>query len=188
MALGKWSLTFYESNHGPTMPTMAARGTIDAPLEPASNARSWKAGAVWSIMVEHDDGPRMLVHASAGVPGQALEEALEHKKVDILFLGIGLLGRLGVTQEYRRTLWDKIVVASGAKRVILIHWDNFTKKLADPLECPPGFIDNVEKTLGDFRQWAEKKKEKVELVMPPVFAPFDPSAGRIDGAGCGTGV
>lgn len=181
--LGGWTLSFHESHHGPAMFTMAAEGSIDALLVPSRNARRWKQGAVWSILVEHDRGPRMLVHASAGPPGEALKKALAERgksvqtKVDVVFLGVGLLAK--AEQKDRRALWDEVVVASGAKRVIPIHWDNFTRSLDNPLACAPRPFDNVGKTLAELREWAGQGQ--VEIVMPPVFAPFDPAAVGNDG-------
>ena len=165
--LGKWTLTFLASHHGPTMDLLRAEGTIDAPLVPPKHALRWKDGQVWTILVEHDSGATMLVHGSASVPGKRIMG----RRADVVFLGAGMLGKQ--PEAYRARLWNEVVLGFKAKRVIPIHWDDLTQSLDQPLEPMPGLLDNFERTLGDFKRWS--KRDGVDLAMPPVFTPFDPA-------------
>lgn len=167
LRLGKWKLRFLASRHGPTMEILRAEGTIDGPLVPPRHALSWKHGDIWTILVEHDDGATMLVHASAGIP----LTPLAGKRADVVFLGAGMLGKQ--PEAYRERLWKEVVIGVKAKRVIPIHWDDFTQPLEEPLQPLPDLLDDSALTLADFRRWGQR--DGVVLVMPPVFTPFDPA-------------
>lgn len=118
--LGSFRVTFYASRHaGATggKPT----GDITAPLVPPARYLDYRQGGTWSILVEHPEG-RLLHHGSAGfVPG-----ALKDVKADVVFLGVALIDDL---ETYLRQVVDPI----GAKRVIPVHWDDFTRPLDEPL-------------------------------------------------------
>lgn len=165
--LGKWKLSLLASRHGPAMDMLRAAGTIDAPLVPPRHATSWKHGEILTILVEHDDGATMLVHGSAGIP----LTPLAGKRADVVFLGTGMLGKQ--PEAYRARLWKEVVVGVKAKRVIPIHWDDFTQPLDTPLQPLPDLLDDVALTLADFRRWG--KRDGVDVVMPPLFTPFDPA-------------
>lgn len=170
LQLGRFRLTFIESRHGPTpLNDGITPEHIDAPLAPPARATAWRAGTVWSIVVEHD-GRRLLVQGSAGfVPG-ALTEALAGQRVETVFLGVGTLGKKDAS--YRETYWREVVQATGAKRVIPIHWDDFWLPLTGPLQAMPMLVDDVPASLSDLQR--RSAAAGVELRLPPTFEPFDP--------------
>lgn len=135
---GKFTVTFFQSRHaGATggRPT----GDILAPLVPPAHYLDYKQGGTYSILVQHPQGS-LLHHGSAGfVPG-----ALAGHRADVVFLGIALRERLD-------TYLAEVVDAVGAKRVIPMHWDDFTRGLDRPLIPLPlgarleNFFDEMEK-------------------------------------------
>lgn len=166
VAFGRWKLTFIASRHVPTPYTGDQPLTIDAPLKPPQRALAWREGQSWSIGVEHAGGARMLVHGSAGfVPGH-----LDGQRADVVFLGVGSAGRQ--SPAYRARLWDEVVKRTGARRVIPIHWDDFTRPLEEPLVALPFLFDDLGATMADLSQWAAG--DGIELRMPPLFTPFAP--------------
>lgn len=117
---GSFKLTFIESRHAGATGG-APTGTIDAPLKPPAHYLDYKLGTPWSILVEHPQGS-ILVHGSAGfVPG-----ALKGYHADIAFIGVSIVDDL---ESYLR----ETVQAVGAKRVVPMHWDDFTRPLDQPL-------------------------------------------------------
>jgi L-ascorbate metabolism protein UlaG (beta-lactamase superfamily) len=113
---GSFEVTFVESRHAGASggrPT----GDILEPLAPPARFLDYKQGGAYSILVTHPQG-RVLHHGSAGfVPG-----ALAGQRADVVLLGIALLPELG-------TYLEEVVDATGARRVMPVHWDDFTRPL-----------------------------------------------------------
>ena len=120
-------------------------------------------------MVRHDSGRSALIQGSAGyVPG-----ALAGQRADVAYLGIG---QLGVQDEdYIRTYWAETVQAVGAKRVVLLHWDDFFRPLDAPMRALPYVGDDLEVTMRVFERLADE--QGIALHFPTVWAREDPWVG-----------
>lgn len=165
--LGKFSLRFLASRHSPT-PYSSGHGhePITEPLKTPAHASRWREGEVWSLVVTHASGRSFLVQGSAGiVPG-----ALAGVRADTVFLGTGTLGKKD--EAYRAAYWAETVKPTGAKRVILIHWDDFTLPLDEPLQASPYLIDDFGVVMADLQQ--RGRQDGIEVRMPPLFEPFVP--------------
>lgn len=167
ITLGRFTLRFIASRHSPTPWTDGNEvETIDAPLQTPAHASAWRTGTVWSLLVEHG-GRRLLVQGSAGfVPG-----ALAGQRAEVVLLGTGTLGKKSA--GYQAAYWRETVQATGAKRVVPIHWDDFWIPLGDaPLLAMPYLLDDFGAVMGDLQ--ARGSATGVELRMPPLRVPFDP--------------
>jgi L-ascorbate metabolism protein UlaG (beta-lactamase superfamily) len=167
VVLGKFKLRFIAGRHSPT-PYSSGLDTenIEAPLVPPARAPAWREGQVWSLLVEHESGRRILVQGSAGfVPG-----ALAGLKADTVLLGVGTLGKKD--EAYRAAYWNEVVKATGARRVIPIHWDDFWLPLDQPLQAMPLLLDDFDVVMIDLAK--RGTADGVELRMPPVITPFVP--------------
>ncbi|MGP3983644.1 MBL fold metallo-hydrolase [Streptomyces sp. KR80] len=123
LAFGAFTVTLIESVHSPHD---RCPGTIDQPLMPPARAREWATGESYSILIGHHDRT-ILVQASANfIPG-----ALAGHAADVVYLGVGTLGRL--SPAFRARYWDEVVGASGARRIVPVHWDDFLRPLHQPL-------------------------------------------------------
>ena len=164
--LGAFEVTHIVSDH---CPPDRFPGTIDAPLKTPAKTKEFKCGEAWSILVEHRSGLRMLVQGSAGfVPG-----SLRGQHADVAYLGIGQLGKQ--SEEYIRTYWSETVRTIGARRVVLIHWDDFFHPLTEPLRALPFVGDNLDVTMRIFTELAAA--DGVRLHLPQVFRREDPWVG-----------
>lgn len=123
-AAGSFRLRFIESVHaGATGGTPV--GDITAPLQPPARYLDYKLGGAYSILIEHPQGTA-LHHGSAGfIPG-----ALRGLHADTVFLGVALVDNL---EAYLQETVDAV----GARRVVPIHWDDFTRPLSEPLRPFP---------------------------------------------------
>ncbi|RZT97640.1 MBL fold metallo-hydrolase [Rivibacter subsaxonicus] len=167
LQLGKFKLTFIASHHSPTpLDDGRTLETIDAPLTLPARASAWRAGEVWSLLVEHASGQRVLVQASAGFA----PDALAGKRADAVLLGVGTLGKKDTA--YVESYWREVVLATGAKRVIPIHWDNFSLPLDQPLQPMPLLLDDFEHTMNELRRMGAR--DGVEIRMAPPLLPFRP--------------
>ena len=173
LQLGKFKLTFLKGRHSPTpWSDGIRREDIEAPLKPPAPASAWREGEVWSLLVEHG-GRRILVQASAGfVPG-----ALKGVPADTVLLGVGTLGKKDAA--YLDAYWAEVVQASGARRVIPIHWDDFWLPLpaenVGVLPALPYLIDDFGRTMSELQTRATR--EGRELRLPPLRKSFNPFAG-----------
>jgi L-ascorbate metabolism protein UlaG (beta-lactamase superfamily) len=162
---GRFRVTLVPSAH---FPHGMAMGEIRKPLVTPTRAGDYKEGGSYSLLVDHD-GKTMLVQASAGfVPGR-----LRGRRADVVFLGTAGLS----TREaaYREDYWREIVTAVGARRVIAIHWDDFTKPLDEPLVPLSSFLDDIAASF-DF-YIARAAAERIEFKLAGAWTRVDPFAG-----------
>jgi L-ascorbate metabolism protein UlaG (beta-lactamase superfamily) len=163
--LGKWLLTFVASRHAPTpFSDGEGGGHLDEPLVPPAHATAWKQGQAWSLLIEHDSQRSYLVQGSAGFEVGALRD----RRADVVFLGVGAAGKQ--PNAYRARLWEEVVRAVQARRVILVHWDDMWRGLDQPLQAMPCLADDFAATMGDLRAFAAA--DGVDLRLPPLFTPF----------------
>jgi L-ascorbate metabolism protein UlaG (beta-lactamase superfamily) len=164
---GAWRIHFIAGRHAPTPFSSGAGGehTLQ-PLKPPARATAWREGQTWSLLVEHRSGRSFLVQGSAGF----VEGALRGRRADVVFLGIGALGRQ--SSAYRAQLWHEVVDAVGARRVVAVHWDDFWLGLDRPLQPMPYLADDFAATMDDLRRLSQQRGQ--DLRLPPVLVPFDP--------------
>ncbi|MFD8390894.1 MBL fold metallo-hydrolase [Streptomyces sp. NPDC059680] len=164
VSYGRFDLTFLDSVHSPGD---HYPGTVDEPLVPPARAGEWKTGTAYSVLVAHPTG-RVLLHASANFrPG-----ALRGRRADVVYLGIGNLGKQST--EFLRTYWDEVVAATGARRVVLVHWDDFFVGLHRPLRPMPYFLDDFDTTMSRLLLLA--RRDGVDVVLPVTWQPTAPLA------------
>ncbi len=163
--VGAFSLTFIASEH---CPPDRFPGEITDPVVPPAKVGAYKCGEAWSILVEHASSHRLLIQGSAGY----VEGALAGRQAEAVYLGIGQLGKQD--PEYMAAYWEHTVRAVGARRVVLIHWDDFFRPLDEPLRALPYLGDDLDATMRVLMPLAEE--DGVSLHFPTVWAREDPWA------------
>jgi len=91
----------------------------------------------------------------------------------VAFLGIGTLGKQ--TDQYREEYWNETVKATGAKRVIPVHWDDFTRQNNAPFFPMPRPFDDFEKSMAFLLNQGEKEHVEVKFLYP--WIEIDPFKG-----------
>lgn len=165
MKLGRFTVTLLPSVH---IPPVRFPGDIRTPVVPPVYASRYRVGPCYLLLIEHD-GRRLAVQSSAGIRNPGLPDF----DAEVLFLGVGTLGRK--SSEYRDRYWRSIVEASGARRIILIHWDNFWRPLDEPLRPLPYGIDNFSTTVAFLRSRADRAG--IDLRIPVGWDLTDPFQG-----------
>jgi L-ascorbate metabolism protein UlaG (beta-lactamase superfamily) len=166
LAYGRFSVTLLPSRHVPSPFLMP--GEITSPLTPPARTKDYRLGEVYSVVIRHD-GRTIVVQGSAGfIPG-----ALKDVRADVMYLGVATLGRQAA--EYRDSLWNEVVAATGAKRVIAIHWDDFMRPLSKPLKPMPRLMDNFDATMRFLLSHSGAGAPDIRI--PVEFARTDPFAG-----------
>ncbi len=163
MTFGAWTVTEIVSDH---CPPDRYPGPITQPLVPPARTSAYTCGEAWSILLQHDAGPSALVQGSAGF----VRGSLAGRSADVAYLGIGQLGLLD--EDYLTTYWEETVRTVGARRVVLIHWDDFFRPLQRPLRALPYLGDDLAVTMRVLGRLAEE--DGVPLHLPTVWRREDP--------------
>jgi L-ascorbate metabolism protein UlaG (beta-lactamase superfamily) len=159
---GDFTLTFIETTHVPLRVNVNRGGTeIEEPLVPPVPPLDYKVGQVYSLHIQHPLG-KVLVHGSANF----VPEALEGLSPEVVCLSIGGLAYL--EREYKETLFNEVVTATGASRVIPLHYDDFTRPLGEPMRLMPRILDDVGVSLDFLVEKAEAQPE-LELQLLPAW-------------------
>jgi L-ascorbate metabolism protein UlaG (beta-lactamase superfamily) len=162
--LGAFDVTLIESHH---CPPDRFPGVIDAPLTPPVKVSAYRCGESWSMLVGHrPSGRRLLIQGSAGF----VKGALTGQRADAAYLSVGQLGLH--PRSYLVDYWTETVRAVGARRVILIHWDDFFRPLSKPLRALPYAGDDLDVSIRVLDELAAQ--DGVTLHMPTVWRREDP--------------
>lgn len=157
--LGAFEVTLIESEH---CPPDRFPGAIRQPIDSAAKASAYRCGETWSTLVHHrPSSRRLLIQGSAGfVPG-----ALAGQQAEAAYLGVGQLGRQ--PREYITRYWNETVRTVGARRVVLIHWDDFFRPLTRPLRALPYAGDDLNETMAVLTALA--RRDGVALHLPTLW-------------------
>jgi L-ascorbate metabolism protein UlaG (beta-lactamase superfamily) len=165
-SLGAYDVTLLASQH---CPPDRVPGIITAPIVPPVKATAYKCGEAWSTLIEHRrSGRRLLIQGSAGF----VPNLLAGQRADVVYLGVGLLGLQ--PESYIVEYWTETVRAVGARRVVLIHWDDFFRSLSKPLRALPYAADDLDVSMHMLGRLADD--DGIPLHMPTVWRREDPWA------------
>ena len=106
------------------------------PLKQPAKALDYHEDSSYDYLITYNN-KTFLVKPSANY----IEGVLDDIRADVLFLGIGVLGKQEST--FQNTYYEQTVRKVQPKLVIPIHWDDFTKPLTDTLEAMPKYADNT---------------------------------------------
>ncbi|SEH61120.1 L-ascorbate metabolism protein UlaG, beta-lactamase superfamily [Mycolicibacterium rutilum] len=164
IGLGHYDVTLIVGNH---CPPDRFPGTIDRPVVPPVKASAYRCGEAWSTLVHHrPSGRRLLIVGSAGfLPG-----ALAGHSADVVYLGVGQLGLQ--PESYLLDYWSETVRTVGARRVVLIHWDDFFRPLHEPLRALPYAADDLDASMRVLSRLADA--DGVAMHLPVLWQRDDP--------------
>jgi L-ascorbate metabolism protein UlaG (beta-lactamase superfamily) len=164
IALGDYDVTLVEAEH---CPPDRFPGVITTPVRPPVKTSAYKCGEAWSTLVHHrPTDRRLLIIGSAGfVPG-----ALAAYRAEVVYLGIGQLGLQ--PERYICDYWTETVRTVGARRVVLIHWDDFFRPLTKPLRALPYAGDDLDVSMRVLTALADE--DGIGLHMPSLWQRADP--------------
>lgn len=157
ISLGGFDLQVFETPHSPLL---SFPGVIAEPLQTPARIYQYREGGNLSYRIT-SGGKSALVVPSANYAN----DVFKNVKADIVFLGSGGIG--SQPQSFFEAYWKQTVVMSEAKKVVLIHWDDFTRSIFFPLKPFPQFVDRFDLTLARFKELAVRSG--IELVMPQAF-------------------
>jgi L-ascorbate metabolism protein UlaG (beta-lactamase superfamily) len=164
--LGAFDVTLVESHH---CPPDRFPGVITAPVVPPVKASAYRCGESWSALIHHRPSDRrLLIQGSAGY----IKGALDGYRADVAYLGVGQLGLH--PRSYLVEYWTETVRAVGARRVVLIHWDDFFQPLSKPLRAMPYAGDDLDVSIRILDELAAE--DGVVMHLPTMWRREDPWA------------
>lgn len=153
--VGRFRIVFHPSKHIPFPPPMKwllpEKGRIEAPLVPPAWFWNYRCGKVFAVQVD-----RMLVFGSAGYTRGAYDDL----GIETVVLGIGGLELMPIS--YLTELYREVVLASGARQVLISHWDNFF----NPDIKDANFLGLGKQTLYRIKSLADQHGQTVGLLRP----------------------
>ncbi|RAV15121.1 MBL fold metallo-hydrolase [Mycolicibacterium sp. GF69] len=162
--LGAYDVTLIEGDH---CPPDRFPGSITGPVVPPVKASAYRCGEAWSTLVHHRPSDRrLLVVGSAGF----VAGALAGQRADVVYLGVGQLGLQ--PERYLVDYWRETVRTVHARRVVLIHWDDFFRPLHEPLRALPYAADDLDVSMRVLSRLAEE--DGIALHLPTLWQPADP--------------
>ena len=135
-SFGDFSVRIINSTHAPLGwgASVPYAGTVDAPLELPAPVSAWREGKSYSIVVMHPQGTTLIQGSAGFLPG-----ALDDVAADVVMLSTFGLENFG--REYAEKYWLSMVTSTGAKRVLPIHFDDYTRPFGH-VELNPRILDN----------------------------------------------
>ena len=140
---------------------------ITEPVVPPVKASAYKCGEAWSTLVHHRPSDRrLLIVGSAGFvparwPGSAPRWCTSAS------------GNSGCSpSRYLVDYWTETVRTVGARRVVLIHWDDFFRPLHKPLRALPYAGDDLDVSMRVLSRLADE--DGVPLHLPTLWQRADP--------------
>lgn len=165
LQFGQFKVRLIPTAHAPAPPAIeklsGAGELITEPLGFPAKLSDFNEGGSYSVFIEHPKG-NILIQASAGYELGALDGL----QADTVFLGIAGLGK--ASGLHREQYIDEMVIKPGAKKLIPIHWDDFTLPLAEPLQPLIRAFDYFEGSMSLLINEAEQNPE-LDLIMLPSF-------------------
>jgi L-ascorbate metabolism protein UlaG (beta-lactamase superfamily) len=165
--LGAYDVTLIEASH---CPPDRFPGVITEPVVPPAKVSAYKCGEAWSTLVRHRPSDRrLLIVGSAGF----VSGALAGQRAEVVYLGVGQLGLQ--PESYLVDYWTETARTVGARRVVLIHWDDFFRPLHKPLRALPYAGDDLDVSMRELSRLADE--DGVALHLPTLWHRADPWIG-----------
>ncbi|MEO1656029.1 MAG: MBL fold metallo-hydrolase [Bacteroidota bacterium] len=164
---GAFEIHFIPSRHIPLPAWGPAKlgKEIKEPLRPPARVGAYEEGTSYSIHIRHPEG-NILVQGSAGF----VEDALRNYPSEVVFLGIGGLG--SQEEPYQEKYLQEMLLKTKARRVIPIHWDDFTISLDQGLLPMPYLADDLVNSFQKLDQFCRANQLKLEMPRTGISKPL----------------
>lgn len=161
--LGDFVLRFFDGRHScvklPMGVVKCGDGALEGDFHWPAKIGDFKEGGSWSIYVEHPKG-NFLIHGSPNYLPGAFEGY--PVKPDAVFLATAGLGKQDA--EFKETYYRELVGQFNVKKVVAIHWNDFTLSLDEDLQPFPYLVDDMTKTF-EFMKGKEES-DGIEVLLP----------------------
>lgn len=151
MQFGDFTVTVLLSKHSPTFDE---GDKVTRPLKQPARALDYHEDSSYDFLITHNHKTFLVIPSANYIEG-----ALDDIRADVMFLGIGVLGKQEST--FQHTYYEQTVGKVQPKLIIPIHWDDFNQPLTDNLVALPKFADSTKKGLDFIIQ--RTKADKIDF-------------------------
>ena len=138
-------------------------GIIEFPLRQPARISQYRTGVAWSVLLSHPRGTTLLGASAGFIPGKLGQES-----ADVAMLSIAGLADMGA--DYTRDFWSESVGATGARRVIVLHHDDYTAPFGE-VRLFPDVADNAVMASAWLNELAADPERPVAIELPPFGQP-----------------
>ena len=125
-----------------------------------AHVSAYKEGGTYALHISHKNETFFINGSTAYKEGFT-----KGLKANTLFLGIAKLGKHD--QAFQEEYYDQTVKTLEAKRVIPIHWDDFTYTLSKPIRALPAVFDDFDKSMEFLID--KSREDQFELILMDFF-------------------
>ncbi len=166
VTVGDFTVTILPSVHSdPTIFNNDLGQTIDEPVVQPARKKSFKEGGSFDFLIRHGDQTILIRPSFNYLAGQ-----LDDVRADLLFLGIGTMGK--ASEEKIRTFYRETIDKVQPKKVIPIHWDNFFSPLDKPIRGMPRVADNTPRAMDHVARYCSEKDIEFIVQYPLIRLRF----------------
>lgn len=132
---------------------------IEDPLCQPTHASNYVEGGSYDFYISHSYG-NLYIKPSTNY----IDSLIFDKKVDILFLGIALLGKS--KKQFKDKYYEETVKKFIPTKIIPIHWDNFFIPLNKGIQFLPSGFDKTDKAMDYLITRVTNEFYEFEILMP----------------------
>ncbi|HDR90869.1 MAG TPA: MBL fold metallo-hydrolase [candidate division Zixibacteria bacterium] len=164
-SIGRFEIVTMISKHVPLpfiVSTFIGAGTaIEKPITPPVRASEYSEGGVLCFLMKHPAG-KLLIFGSGPLVGYTGDYS-----ADVAVVAVG--GLVLKARGYTRRLFKNYLRPANPRKILISHWDDFTKPLEEPL--PP--ITGYNRTMRLFRKFKEQDTPLITLRYNEKYSIFD---------------
>lgn len=140
--VGEFRVTALTSTHSEQIRLVRFLGDITDTLRQPARVWKYKEGGSFDLLIQHRN------HAILIKPGPFLDRPPPGVRADVVFLGIGTLGKRDTT--FKNAYYQQWVCGLEARHVIPIHWDDFFAPLSEDMPAAPWLVDRNPRAAFDY--------------------------------------
>jgi len=119
---------------------------VSEPFAPPAKASKYREGGVLSFSIKHPKGKAIIMS------GGPILDTQNDLSADIVVVSVG--GLVFKARGYARRLYKNYIRRTGAKKIFISHWDDFTKPIEEALQPMIGFYRTM-RLLRKFTNYGE---------------------------------
>lgn len=166
LAIGKFNVVVLPSIHTPPFSILGKSNatdvknpTVSKPFTYPSKEQAYIEGGTFDFYIVHQDYKMMIKASTNFIP-----DIQNNYPVDTYFLGMAMLGKMST--HFKNRYWEETVLATQAKRIIPIHYDNFFRPLSKPLKAISHVADDVNDGFDFLIEKCKEHKKEFNLIEP----------------------
>lgn len=145
-------------------------GQIACDFKLPARASAFKMDQTLAYHVTHKPtGARMLIYGSAGLPKNKLTA---EDQADVLYLCLALYAEPGI--DHMTTMFEKVVLASGAHTIVPVHWDNLFREPGDDPKVMRKLVSDIPAAMAYLQSHigALPADQRIRIIWPTIWMPM----------------